>query len=220
MSTGCSTPRSGRAALHRPAIKIALALSLALLAITAFTARFLLRHPQTEVLPQELVLQDGKLYRKGQNRPFHGWLVEFYPDGTLLSRSAVVDGRLHGLSEGWYSNGQIQIRETYQRGLAHGVRIKWYPDGTTQSVAHLAEGHYHGPYRRWHENGLLAEEVEFQRGHPHGWARSYHPSGALKTEVQLEHGRIVQSTDAPGPSPHTAAMPPSAPSGQTSGVAP
>jgi len=161
-----------------------------------------------ELSRHDLELRQGRLYRTGDTRPFNGFLVERYPDGALWSRSAIVDGQLNGLSEGWYTNGQLQIRETYRRGLAHGLRIKWYPDGATQSVAQLVEGEYHGLYQRWHENGQLAEEVVFEHGRPHGVARAYYASGHLKAEVHLEHGRILDRRDFPDPAaPDTTVLP-------------
>lgn len=161
-----------------------------------------------ELSRHELELREGRLYRTGESRPFDGFLVERYPDGALLSRSAIVNGQLEGPSEGWYTNGQLQIRETYRQGLADGLRIKWYPEGTTQSVAHLVRGQYHGLYQRWHENGRLAEEVVFENGQPHGVARAYYPSGHLKAEVRLEHGQILDRRFFPDPAaPDTTVVP-------------
>lgn len=186
--------RHGRARWVRLCSVAGCLLACALLGIWAISK---VHEHRVELTRPELELRDGRLFRKGDNRPFHGFLVEHYPDGSLLSRSAIVDGRLEGPSEGWYTNGQLQVRETYRQGLVHGVRIKWYPDGTTQSMAHLVESQYHGMYQRWHENGRPAEEVLFDNGRPHGIARAWYPTGNLKAEVRVEHGRILDRRDFP-----------------------
>ncbi len=151
------------------------------------------RPPETgvEVLRTELEVREGVLYRKGALEPFTGAMIERYPDGTLLSRSTVVAGRLHGLSEGWYPNGRLQVRESFVRGISHGVRTKWHPNGNTQSVATIVEGQLHGRFLRWHEDGSLAEELSLKHGEPDGVSRAYYPSGFLKAEARLESGRLV-----------------------------
>jgi len=172
----------------------ALLLALALGALTLW-----LRTPRSapvaglvEVPRAELEMRDGRIYRPGDAAPFTGVMVEFYPDGARLSRSEVVEGRLHGLSEGWYPDGQLQVREHFVRGVSHGERVKWHANGATQSVAVIVEGQLHGPFRRWHENGVRAEELTMNRGQPDGLARAFYPSGHLKSQVRLENGRVVE----------------------------
>lgn len=148
--------------------------------------------PAEEVLRADLELRDGLLHRRGAAAPFSGTMLERYPDGALLSRSAVAAGRLHGLSEGWYPDGQLQVRETFVHGVSHGVRTKWHPNGATQSVAVIVEGQLHGPFRRWHTNGVLAEELTMNHGQPDGLARAFYPDGRLKSQVRLEKGRVVE----------------------------
>jgi hypothetical protein len=147
--------------------------------------------PFPEVNRAELKLTSGRLVRQGQVAPFSGVMVEHYADGSLMSRSVVQDGRLHGLSEGWYQGGQIQVRESFKEGVADGVRTKWRPDGTRLSEAIIVSGKLEGLFRRWHENGVLAEEIPMKQDKPDGFARAYYPSGCLKAEARLEQGVSV-----------------------------
>jgi antitoxin component YwqK of YwqJK toxin-antitoxin module len=158
-----------------------------------------LRTPRTapaagpvEVPRAALEVRNGRIYRPGETAPFTGVMVEFYPDGARLSRSVVVEGHLHGLSEGWHPDGQLQVREHFVHGLSHGERVKWHANGATQSLAVIVEGQLHGPFRRWHENGALAEELTMNRSQPDGLARAFYPSGHLKSRVRLENGRVVE----------------------------
>jgi antitoxin component YwqK of YwqJK toxin-antitoxin module len=170
-----------------------------------------------EVDRSDLEPRDGLLYRQGGSDPFSGWMTEAHPDGSLRSRSQVVNGQLHGLSEGWSPEGRLQVQEPFERGLAHGIRTKWYPSGGTQSVAHIVQGQLQGPFQRWHENGVLAEDVMMQEGQPHGLSLAYYPSGHLKAQVRLDQGKVVEQRfwndgerRAPDPTPVTdpAATPP------------
>lgn len=144
-----------------------------------------------ELSRTNLQLEAGRLRHPGSATPFSGTMVEHYLDGALRSRSAVVDGLLHGLSGGWYTNAQLQVSEHFRGGVSHGERIKYYPDGTRSSAATVVDGKLEGTFRRWHSNGQIAETAELRAGIPHGPAQSFYPSGCLKTQATLQTGRVT-----------------------------
>jgi antitoxin component YwqK of YwqJK toxin-antitoxin module len=148
--------------------------------------------PLPELSMADLVLEDGRLRQPGNPAPFTGQVVEGYPDGALRSRSAVSNGLLHGLSQGWYTNGQLQISEHFRNGVSHGVRTKWYPHGLKLSEASIENGQLHGVFRRWHENGVLSEDVNFSHGEPEGISLAYFQSGFLKTRVRMQAGNVLE----------------------------
>jgi antitoxin component YwqK of YwqJK toxin-antitoxin module len=150
------------------------------------------RAAQPDVPITELARRDGYLYRAGQTAPFSGSMVEFHGDGSLRSRSQVLQGVLHGLSEGWHTNGQMEVRENFRDGVSHGLRTRWYATGTNASRVMIVEGRLQGTFHRWHENGVLAEEVELRGGTPHGLSRAYYPSGCLKAEARVEAGKVIE----------------------------
>lgn len=138
-----------------------------------------------------LLLLEGRWFQLPQTNLFTGYLVEHYPDGSLLSRSAVSNGLLNGVSEGWYTNGQIQIREHYQDSVADGSRQKWHENGQPKSEAMVVQGKLEGTFRSWHENGQLAEKIEMKRGNPDGPAWAFYPSGFVKAETKVRDGQVV-----------------------------
>ncbi len=138
-----------------------------------------------------LVLVGGRLCLSGQTNAFTGLMYEHSSGGSLRSRSAVTNGLLHGLSEGWHTNGQLQVTEYFKEGVSHGLRTKWYADGTKLSEATIVEGKLHGAFRRWHSNGALAEEVQLKEGQPDGLAKAYFPSGFMKSRTAVRNGNVV-----------------------------
>ncbi len=155
--------------------------------------------PRVEVLaaPVELsrtnlVLEEGRLRQPGSVTPFSGLMLEHYPDGVLRSRSAVTNGLLHGLSEGWYTNKQIQVSENFKEGVSHGLRTKWYPGGAKQSEAQIVNGKLNGTFRKWHENGTLSEQAELSANQPEGVSLAWFPSGSLKARVAMKHGQPIE----------------------------
>jgi antitoxin component YwqK of YwqJK toxin-antitoxin module len=139
-----------------------------------------------------LVLVGGRLRILGQTNTFSGLMLDYSSAGTLRSRSAVTDGRLHGLSEGWHTNGQLQVTEHFKEGASHGLRTKWHADGSKFSEATIEEGKLHGPFRSWHPNGQLAEDLRMKDGQPDGLAKAYFPSGFMKSRATMRNGSVVE----------------------------
>lgn len=146
--------------------------------------------PLSSVARARLENRGGKLYRPGAEAPFSGWITDQHPTGEAKLRSAMVEGRLHGQSEGWSTNGTLELREHFQRGLPHGTRVTWHPNGQKRSEGELVAGQQQGSYRQWDEEGKLVAEAEFQAGKPHGLSRAWYPSGYLKAEVLMKHGEV------------------------------
>lgn len=146
---------------------------------------------KVELLRAELELKTGRLHRIGSPTPFTGSMLERTADGLLRSCSAISNGLLHGLSEGWHTNGQIQVAEQFKEAVSHGQRTKWYADGTKLSEAMIVNGRLHGSFRRWHTNGGLAEDMELKDGQADGLSKAYFPSGFMKSRTTLQSGKVV-----------------------------
>lgn len=186
---------------------------LAVLAIILAVACLLFTRPEDPELPEvarsALVLMDGKLCLTGQTNPFTGFMIERHESGTLKSRSAISEGLLHGLSEGWHANQQLQVAEHFSHGVSDGIRTKWHENGRMHSQVMVVEGNLHGTFKRWNEEGALTEVIEMQHGHPHGLSRAFYPSGFLKAEATLRQGEVIQSRfwkDGECPAPSWAAV--------------
>lgn len=159
-------------------------------------------HPQpAAALPQvartNLVRRDGRWFAIGRTNPFTGVLLEYYPGGTLESRSAVSNGWLEGLSEGWHTNGQLEVRESFRTNVSNGLRTKWYPSGHRLSEATIVLGKMEEVFRRWHENGTLAEEIPMRAGKIEGVGRAYYEDGSLQTELTMHDSQVVGTKSWP-----------------------
>ena len=190
--------RPGRASAPRLRLAVLLGLGvLACLLLVRWQPEPPAPAPPAEVPRDYLTLREGRLYRAAQSAPFFGLMLERHPDGALKSRSAISNGVLHGVSEGWHTNRTIQVREHFVAGVSHGPRLKWHANGRPQSTAEISEGKLHGTFRRWNEDGTLAEQLELKAGVPDGTANAYYPSGRLKTSVRLQNGKSMEQTSWP-----------------------
>ncbi len=145
----------------------------------------------TEVKRSELALVSGRLCLLGHTNAFTGRMLEYAEDGTLRSRSIILQGHLNGCSEGYYTNGQVQVTEYFKDGISDGLRTKWYPNGARMSEVMIIEGKLHGTFRRWHENGQLSEQIQYVADQPQGEATAYFPSGYLKAKATLQGGKLI-----------------------------
>jgi antitoxin component YwqK of YwqJK toxin-antitoxin module len=176
---------------------VLVALAAAVLAVAGLVALHLTRNESkptvvvTEVSRRDLALHDGRWYWAGSTNPYTGWVTDKSPDGTPLFRSAVSNGMLNGLSQGWYTNGQLQIQEFFKDNLSHGLRQKWYANGRLMSEATIVEGKLEGTFRRWHDNGQLAEQFEMKNDKPDGLARGFYPSGFPHFETEVRAGVVL-----------------------------
>jgi hypothetical protein len=142
----------------------------------------------------QLELVAARLCLRGTTNAFSGFLLEHYSDGSRQSRSGVLNGQLHGVSEGWHTNGVLQVRETFAHGVSDGPRTKWYPSGIKMSETPVVAGKVEGVYRRWDAEGRLAEEVEMRQGQPDGRSRAYYPSGCVRFEARMRRGEVTGQT--------------------------
>lgn len=145
--------------------------------------------PETHLT--NLVMNAGRWMVRGGTNGFTGVLFDTYADGAKKSRSAVSNGWLQGISQGWFTNGQVQVEEHFVKSVSHGTRTKWHPNGRKMSEAGIVDGKLHGLFSRWNEEGVLTEEVEMKEGKADGFARSFYPSGFVKTEVRMKAGEVV-----------------------------
>jgi hypothetical protein len=154
-------------------------------------------HPQPKavelpvVARANLIFCDGRWCQLPKTNLFSGWMVESYPDGSLCSRSAVSNGLLHGVSEGYYTNGQIQIREYYKNSVADGLRQKWYENGRQKSKAMIVAGKLEGAFQSWHDNGTLAETIDMLQGQPDGEAWAFYSSGFARAKTEVRAGVVL-----------------------------
>ncbi len=151
------------------------------------------RLPETlPELTRDDLERDGEVLRiRADDTIFSGYLVSFYPDGVLRSRTRVVEGRLDGLSEGWYPDGTQEIHEEFRAGVSHGVRVRWHPNGQIASRAEITDGRQHGVFRRWREDGTLFQVIHMRENQPHGVSKAYFPSGYLQARVEMDQGAVV-----------------------------
>jgi len=139
----------------------------------------------------DLARHNGRWFRQTDTNPFTGIMLDLYPNGATLARSAISNGLANGVSETWYTNGQIQLRENFRNGVSDGFRQKWYESGAKMSEANIIDGKITGLFQSWFENGKPKERIEMKEGKADGVAWAFYPSGFTSAETALQEGKVL-----------------------------
>ncbi|MBD3180466.1 MAG: hypothetical protein GF417_13335 [Candidatus Latescibacteria bacterium] len=92
-----------------------------------------------EVRFEDLIQENGVVYRKGSEIPFTGKAVREYQDGRK-TLTEFKDGRGNGSSVLWHPNGQKAMEVNLVDNKPHGVMIKYDRNGDEISRVEYLNG--------------------------------------------------------------------------------
>lgn len=119
-------------------------------------------------------------YSNGREKtePPDGVIEEFYPSGTVRSRTTYIAGVKHGREQTWWKNGKPAVDATYEQGALTGDYKRWYANGKDWESARYVSGKLDGPYRKWWKNGKAAHVYAYKDGKLDGDYRTFYDNGA------------------------------------------
>ena len=98
----------------------------------------------------------------------HGLRMRWYPDGSVLSRTAFEEGKRHGVADAFWENGNRRSIATYRDGRLHGTATQWYREGMPFKRRQLSDGREEGLQRAWRRDGTLYANYEARGGRNYG----------------------------------------------------
>ena len=117
-----------------------------------------LKSRETELHGQQVILKEG--WYPPQVDPLNPWQATDAAQqrsGQQRYKFNYVNGRQHGIQEGWYRNGQQEYKENYVNGQKHGLREYWYENGQQQFKLNYVNGQKHGVQEYWYPSGVNPE---------------------------------------------------------------
>lgn len=97
-----------------------------------------------EVPKIETHIKNGLLYRKGEDKPFSGYVVgksrEAYRNQLCTYKKEYKKGVQHGKTQFWYPDGTLESTEPYENGRINGMVVRYYPNGRLKARMHLVNG--------------------------------------------------------------------------------
>lgn len=135
-----------------------------------------------------LSVQSGMTYFEAE--PFDGYVLHFYADGALKSRTPYRDGQRDGTKLGYYPTGELMYERLYDQGQKDGKHCGFYPDGAPRFVYHFDEGLSVGRHEEWYQSGQPAKLMNFEEGRPYGEQKVWRSDGKLRANYVIrEDGR-------------------------------
>ncbi|MEM1123354.1 MAG: hypothetical protein AAGJ18_23135, partial [Bacteroidota bacterium] len=126
------------------------------------------------------------------DQPYSGYMVSYYPNGTLKEKTGVLNGRRQNLSSQWYADGHLKQIANYNKGKLHGEKKMWTSDANHVLVAQLnfAKGRAHGAQTQWYVTGELYKKLNLNMGKEEGLQQAFRENGELYANYEARNGRI------------------------------
>ncbi|MDA3884544.1 MAG: tetratricopeptide repeat protein [Candidatus Delongbacteria bacterium] len=76
---------------------------------------------------KEFYIKDGLTYKTGEDTPYTGIELTYYPNGQVKLKMNYKNGKPHGEWFGYFENGKIQMEQIWDNGTPIG-EIIWYDE--------------------------------------------------------------------------------------------
>jgi len=127
---------------------------------------------------QQVILKEG--WYPPQVDPLNPWQATDSAQergGQQKYKWNYLNGREHGVQEGWYENGQQMYKGDYVNGQKHGVQEDWYDNGRQEYKWNYVNGQFHGVQERWYGNGRQEYKWNYLNGREHGVQEGWNDNG-------------------------------------------
>lgn len=147
--------------------------------------------PSSQVEYAQLKLNRQKGIWALAETPFSGYALQFYPDGTLKSKTGFLRGKKQGLSLEYYPDGHLRQQAQFHQNKLHGYVKNWFG---TKGHPLLALRHYHlgkphGTYQKWYKSGQLFKAMHYDMGKESGMQQAYNENGSIYANYEARNGR-------------------------------
>ena len=126
------------------------------------------------------------------NKPFSGYAVTKFENGSLQRKFGVLNGQKQNEDVTWFKNGKIRSKANYYNGKLHGKKQIWSQDSIYTLVAeynnYLGKGH--GKQTKWYATGELFQIRNLQMGKEEGMQQAFRKNGDLYANYEAKNGRI------------------------------
>ena len=100
----------------------------------------------SEVIEKEIIIDEEKgeydwsYFRKLNNEPFTGRVINFHPNGQLFHQGLVVNSEEEGYFELYHENGKLHMEGNYESGREEGIWKDYDEEGEIQNFTCYQKG--------------------------------------------------------------------------------
>ena len=138
------------------------------------------------------IYQNGRLVQSGivdTDGTRRGEWMELYPDSTLRSQGAFLNGKKSGPWKFYFHGGQVEQEGSYKEGLPDGTWTWYYEDGKLHKREEYFMGNLEGRYIEYDLDGTTLASGSYYEGMKTGkWLEK---SGDVVSEGEYRNGQQV-----------------------------
>ncbi|MEL6250450.1 MAG: hypothetical protein AAFR87_00460 [Bacteroidota bacterium] len=146
--------------------------------------------PEQEVEKAELVLQPEKGTWYLGDKPYSGYAIAHFSDGSIESRLGYWEGKKEGYAQKWHINGQVRYEAFYIANRLEGKARAWTSKGVLVKEANYVEGYTHGVQKHWYDEGEPFKVMNYNMGLEEGLQSAWRKNGALFINYEAKNGRF------------------------------
>lgn len=120
-----------------------------------------------------------------------GIKCKYSPDGVLLEKVHVKNGRNHGEFIEYWENGGIKKKCYFKEGELHGKMEKFDSLGNIISESFFIDGVREGKMIKYYSDKSIMEIIEYKNGWKNGENFQYHQNGRVSRYALLERDEVV-----------------------------
>ena len=143
----------------------------------------------------ELIEKDGKKVRTFENKPFTGFLTEYYANGKPKTWIMMKDGLANGSWQEWLENGNLRYDANWKDGKAQGLWKYFHDNGALRYEEAYIMDIPNGISRAYFNNGVLQHDFFFLQGKKQGTWSYYSESGILLKQELYENDQMISTTE-------------------------
>ncbi len=106
-----------------------------------------------------------------------------YDNGEVMSKTAYVNDKKHGLDSEWLVGGQKRWEGPWKDGKSHGMTTAWGENGEKAWESMWKCGKKHGMETGWYEDGQKRWEEMWKEDKQHGMYSGWYEDGQKRWEV-------------------------------------
>ncbi|MGB5819913.1 MAG: toxin-antitoxin system YwqK family antitoxin [Saonia sp.] len=152
----------------------------------------LLEVPETMVSKSAVKYDHQKSLWTLNDRPYSGFVVSYYPDGTMKEKFGILHGKKQNKFMQWYPDGHLKNVANYYKGKLHGEKKIWSGDSAHVLIAQFNyhTGKAHGEQKKWYPTGELYKKLNLIGGKEEGLQQAFRKNGVLYANYEAREGRI------------------------------
>ncbi len=144
----------------------------------------------------QLIVEDGLLYRFGDDAPFSGEVTDLHDGGETSAEMTVVNGLIEGTLTRFHEDGRPSLELHFVNGREHGPFLSYYADGVRAREGTYRDGLLDGVMASYDRSGGLREALTYREGRPNGEGIRWDEQGEETQRAWFFDGQPVPASVA------------------------